>query len=159
MCALNEAGRKCICAVVRELRPVREGQWLRKSSKLQRQTGWWSKEYRHWAKQTSHGNATNHDRRNTFRTKVDSGRPTRSAVDFRTEVQLDENRNRSSGTQVRGGPHRRDLHRQERGEGARRVVQRRRGTHRHRLLHPARRAQHREEKVESSAVRKGVRRE
>ena len=77
---------------------------------------------------------------------------------FGIEVQLDENRNRSQGTQVRGGPYRRELHRQEWREGARRVVQRRRRTHRDRLLHPARRAQHREEKIESSGVRNGVRR-
>jgi hypothetical protein len=34
MCTLNEAGRKSICAGVRELRPIREGQGLGKSSKL-----------------------------------------------------------------------------------------------------------------------------
>src|SRR5258708_23959928 len=34
MCTLNEAGRKSICASVRELRPIREGHRLEKSSKL-----------------------------------------------------------------------------------------------------------------------------
>ena len=114
---------------------------------------------RQWATETSHGNATNHDRRNSFRTKVDSGRPTRSAVDLGTEGQLGENGNRSPGPQMRGGPQGRDLHRQERREGARRVVQRRRGIYRKRHLHTACRTQHREEKVESSAVKKGVRHE
>src|SRR5712664_3913971 len=110
MCTLNEAGRKSICAGVRELRPVREGQELGKSSKLRRQIGWSSKKHRHWAKEASHGNATNHDRRDTDRTKVDAGRPTRSAVDFRTEIHLDENRRRSPGTEVRRGSYGRNLH-------------------------------------------------
>jgi hypothetical protein len=46
-----------------------------------------------------------------------------------------------------------------RSRGARRVVQKGRGTHRDRYLHPASRAQHREEKVESSTVSKRVGRE
>src|SRR6266404_4713757 len=50
MCNSNEAGRKSICTGVCELRPVREGQGLKESSKLRRQTGWWSKEHRHRAK-------------------------------------------------------------------------------------------------------------
>src|SRR6266850_2224499 len=114
MCTLNEAGRKSICAGVCELRPVREGQGLGKSSKLRRQTGWWSKEHRHRAKKRVMG-----------------------MLRITIAETLSEQRWTLEG----------------------RVVQRRRGTHRHRYLHPGRGAQHREEKVESSAVRKGVGRE
>src|SRR5258707_12016023 len=110
----------------------------------------------HRAKEASHGNATNHDRRDLIRTKVDAGRPARSTVDFGTEVLLDANTNRSPGTQVRSGPNRRDVHRQERGESAHRVVQRRRGTDRGRRVHKARRAQHREKEVETSVAWKGT---
>jgi len=39
----------------------------------------------------------NHDCRDTDRTKVDGGGPTRSPVDFDTEIYLDENRNGSPG--------------------------------------------------------------
>ena len=38
-----------------------------------------------------------------------------------SEVLLDQNGKRASGTQVRSGPHSSDLHRQERGEGAERA--------------------------------------
>src|SRR5271163_1402968 len=51
--------------------------------------------------------------------------------------------------------HRSDLHRQERGKGARRLVQRRRGTHRNRLLHPAPRPQDQKTKSNRQLLGKG----
>src|SRR5258708_40354519 len=111
-------------------------------------------EQHHRPKEASYGNATNHHRRDAVRTEVDGRRPAGSTMGFGTEVLLDANKTRSPGTQVRGGPHRRDLHRQERGEGAYRVVRTGRGIDRNGRLHSARRAEHRQEKVPLSVVRK-----